>query len=177
MSELKSDIHFRFMSLSLMIRDMFKPPLKVLGEASIKPGDTVLDFGCGPGSYSLAAARLVGNTGRVYSLDIHPQAIQKVKHRTKRQGLQNIEPVFSDGDTGFPDKCLDVILVYDVFHELDKPKKYLEEMHRMLKDEGIISFNDHHLKDREIESGMTQGNYFQLANKGKRTYTFKKVKR
>jgi len=162
------------MTLALKLRDIFKPPGKVLKEANIKAGDTVLDFGCGPGSYSLATAKLVGEKGKVYSLDIHLMAIKSVKRRALRRGIKNIEPVFSDRDTGFPDKCIDVILVYDVFHELVEPEKYLAEMNRILKDDGIISFNDHHLEEQKSQSGMTQGNYFQLAKKDKKTYTFKK---
>jgi SAM-dependent methyltransferase len=170
-----SDSHFRFMTLALRLRDVFKPPKKVLNETTIKAGDTVLDYGCGPGSYSLAAARLVGDKGQVYSLDIHPMAIQSVRRRAKRKGLKNIEPVFSDGDTGFPDKSVDVILLYDVFHEFAEPEKILVEMHRILKDEGTISLHDHHLKDKEILSSMTNGNHFQLLKKDKRTHTFKKA--
>jgi len=175
MAETISNSHFKFMTLALKIRDIFKPPVKVLKEANIKVGDTVLDFGCGPGSYSLAAARLSGESGKIYSLDKHPQAIKSVKRRASRKGLKNIESVFSDDYTGFPDKSMDVILVYDVFHELDEPIKYLAEMHRILKDDGIISFHDHHLKDQGILSGMTQGNNFQLVKKGEKTHTFKKV--
>lgn len=166
--------HFKFMTLALKLRDIFKPPRKVLKEANIKAGDTVLDFGCGPGSYSLAAAKLVGEKGKVYSLDIHPMAIKSIKRRALHQGIKNIEPVFSERGADFSDKCIDVILVYDVFHELDEPGKYLAEMHRMLKDEGIISLHDHHLKDQEILDGMTQGNHFKLVRKDEKTYTFKK---
>jgi ubiquinone/menaquinone biosynthesis C-methylase UbiE len=155
---------------------VFKPPRKVLQETNIKANDTVLDFGCGPGSYSLAAARLVGEKGRVYSLDIHPMAIKSVTRRAKLQGLKNIDPVLSEGDTGLPDKSIDIILVYDVFHEFAEPKKTLAEMHRLLKDKGIISLHDHHLEEEEITSGMTQGNYFQLAKKDKKTYTFEKAR-
>ena len=176
MAELISNSHFRFMTLALKLRDIFKHPRKVLKEASIKLGDTVLDLGCGPGSYSLAAAKLVGEKGQVYSLDKHPMAIESVKRRASRKELRHIEPVFADKMTGLTNKSMDVILVYDAFHEFDEPEKYLAEMHRLLKDEGIISIHDHHLDDQEIQSGMTQGNYFQLAKKNEKTYTFKKNK-
>jgi ubiquinone/menaquinone biosynthesis C-methylase UbiE len=172
----QSDMHFKLMALTLKIRDIFKPPRRVLEEADINAGNTVLDFGCGPGSYSLAAAELVGKQGKVYSWDIHPMAIKSVNRRARSRELTNIEAVFSDDDTGFPDKCMDVILIYDVFHELDKPEKYLQEFHRLLKDDGIVSFNDHHLRDEDIVSGMTRDNYFRLAGKGKKTHTFKKAK-
>ncbi len=177
MAETISNSHFKFMTLALKIRDIFKPPIKVLKEANIKEGDTVLDFGCGPGSYSLAAARLSGESGKIYSLDKHPQAIKSVTRRALRRGLKNIEPVFSDKMSSLADKSMDVILVYDVFHELDEPEKNLAEMHRVLKNDGIISFNDHHLKDQDIQSSMTQGNYFQLVKKDEKTYTFQKKDR
>ncbi|MFC2164087.1 class I SAM-dependent methyltransferase [Acidobacteriota bacterium] len=175
MTENITNSHFKFMTMALKIRDIFKPPKKVLKEANIKLGDTILDFGCGPGSYSLAAANLVGEKGQVYSLDKHPMAIKSVKRRALRRRLKNIEPVFSDKIAGLADKSMDVILVYDVFHEFDEPGKYLAEMNRLLKNDGIISINDHHLDDQEIQSGMIEGDYFQLAKKDKKTHTFKKA--
>jgi ubiquinone/menaquinone biosynthesis C-methylase UbiE len=171
-----SDLHFRFMNIALKLRDIFKPPKKVLKEAGIKAGDTVLDFGCGPGSYSLAAAGIVGEKGQIYALDIHPMAIKSVRQQAKKKRLKNIIPVFSDVDTGFSDKCMDAVLLYDVFHEIGEPEKYLAEFFRVLKRDGIISLHDHHLKNHEIISGLTKGGYFQLSKKGKKTYIFTKVK-
>ena len=175
MAEVKSDIHFRLMCLTLGIRDLFIPPLKVLNEADIKQGDSVLDFGCGPGSFSLAAAGLVGEKGNVFALDVHPLAIKSVNRRASRSRRTNIVPILAEStDTGLADKSLDVILVYDVFHELDKPEKTLQEFNRILRDGGILSFSDHHLKEADILSQVTQGSNFKLDKKGKRTYTFRK---
>jgi len=175
MAEIKSDFHFRLMSLTLRIRDIFKPPLKVLEEAGIKKGDSVLDFGCGPGSFSLAAAGLVGEKGKVIALDVHPLAIKSVNRRASQNGLANIVPVFAEGeDTGLADKSLNIIFVYDVFHELDKPEKILQEFNRILRDDGILSFSDHHLREADILSQVTRGGYFKLEKKGKLTYTFRK---
>ena len=68
MDEVLRDIHFRLMALGFMFRDLPNPPEKILKEADIGPGDRVLDFGCGPGSYSLAAAKLVGEKGeKIYT--------------------------------------------------------------------------------------------------------------
>lgn len=51
----KSDsiLGFKLMSLSFKIRDLFLPRINVLNEVGIKPGSTVLDYGCGSGSYIL----------------------------------------------------------------------------------------------------------------------------
>ena len=66
-----SDFHFLFMSFVFKIRDLFTDPVRFLEEAKITPGARVLDYGCGPGSYSIAAAELVGDDGEVLALDIY----------------------------------------------------------------------------------------------------------
>ena len=45
----------------------------------------------------------------------------------------------------------------------------------MLYDNGVLSFNDHHLEEKEITDAVTQGGYFKLIKKEKKTYTFKKA--
>ena len=93
------------------------------------------------------------------------------------RGHTNIVPVFTEDGTGLEGKSLDAILVYDVFHELEEPKKNLKEWNRILRDDGALSLNDPHLKEAEILSKVLQGNYFKLDKKGNRTYTFRKIKR
>lgn len=85
-----SNIAFRFMSLGFRLRDWFTNPSKVLARIGIKERQTVLDFGCGPGSYTIPAARIVGEKGRVYALDIHPLAIKTVEKKARKQRLTNI---------------------------------------------------------------------------------------
>jgi len=70
-----SNFDFKFMSLGYKFRDLFLPRLNILEEVGIKPGFHVLDFGCGPGSYIIPLAKLVGESGKVYAMDIHPLAI------------------------------------------------------------------------------------------------------
>ena len=72
---------------------------KPLKKAGIKEGQTVLDFGCGPGHYAIAAAKMVGAKGKVYALDIHPLAVQSVEKKAKKEGLTNITTIVSDRDT------------------------------------------------------------------------------
>lgn len=69
---------------------------------------------------------------------------------------------------------MDIVLLYDVFHELKEPDEVLKELHRVLKSEGILSFSDHHLKEKEIETKMLEGGLFRLSVKGKKTYSFVK---
>ena len=169
------DIHFRLMAFGFRFRDWVNPPKNILKEANIKAGDRVLDFGCGPGSYSLAAARLVGESGEVFALDIHPLAIRSVIRKASRKGYKNIIAVFPDNDSPFQDKCMDVILLYDVFHEIEDKDRLITRLHKILCDNGVLSFSDHHLAEKEIINSITEGGYFELVKRGKKTLTFKKT--
>jgi ubiquinone/menaquinone biosynthesis C-methylase UbiE len=175
MDEPMSALGFRVMSLLFKIRDLQSPRERVLGEVGIRPGFSVLDYGCGPGSYILPLARLVGATGRIYALDIHPLAIEKVRSIAAKKRLANIEVIQSDCETGLPDASVDVALLYDIFHDLGDPGAVLGELHRVLKPDGILSLNDHHMKDDEIATGVTTGELYRLLRKGDRTHSFLKV--
>jgi len=166
---------FRFMSLGYKFRDFRLPRINILKEAEIEPGFSVLDYGCGPGSYIEPTAGLVGKSGRIYALDIHPLAIQKVQNITVKRRLENLETIQSDCKTGLPDDSIDIVLLYDTFHNLSDPNGVLAELHRVLKPNGILSFSDHHMKENEILSGVTSGGLFKLLKKGERTYSFTKA--
>ena len=170
-----SNFGFRMMSFVFKIRDFFKPRHKVLAEAGIKPGDSVLDYGCGPGSYVKAASELVGPEGKVYALDIHPLAVKKVQSIALKHGLENIETIESDCKTDLPSGSIDVVLMYDTFHGLTKPDEVLGELYRVLKPGGILSFSDHHMKDGEIIYGVTVASLFDLASRCDKTYSFKRA--
>ncbi len=172
----QSKLYFKGMSLIFRIRDLISPRRDVLAEVGIKPGFYVLDYGCGPGGYISALAKLVGTSGRIYALDIHPLAIRAVQKIALRERMENLETIRSDRETGLPDNSLDVVLLYDVFHGLSNPNGVLEEIHRVLKPDGILSFSDHHIGEDEIISRVTETGLFRLSRKGNKTYSFLKEK-
>ena len=169
-----SNFDFQFMSVGYKFRDLFLPRLNMLKEVGIKPGFYVLDYGCGPGSYIIPLAELVGESGKIYALDIHPLAIQKVKDIASKKQLANVETILSDCQTGLPDNALDAVLLYDAFHHLSAPEAVLKELHRVLKPGGTLSFSDHHMKEKEIVAEITKSRLFRLSRKGQRTYVFLK---
>jgi ubiquinone/menaquinone biosynthesis C-methylase UbiE len=169
-----SDFHFKFMAFGYKFRDLRLPRLNILKEVGIRPGFHVLDYGCGPGSYIIPLAELVGESGKIYALDIHPLAIQKVQEIASKKQLTNVETIHSDCKTGLLDNSLDVILLYDIFHNLSDPDGVLKELHRVLKPNGVLSFSDHHMKENEIVSQVTNNRLFRLLRKGARTYSFSK---
>lgn len=171
-----SDFDFEFMSVGYRIRDFFLPRRSILKDVGIKPGFHVLDYGCGPGSYIVPLVQLVGESGRVYALDIHPLAIRKVQKMVLGKQLTNVEVIPSDCQTGLPDNTLDAVLLYDAFHHLSEPEAVLRELHRVLKPDGVLSFSDHHMGGNQIVSAVTDSGLFRLSRKCRRTYSFLKKK-
>jgi ubiquinone/menaquinone biosynthesis C-methylase UbiE len=168
------DRAFIGMSILFRFRDLLRPRSEVLKEVSIGQGFRVLDYGCGPGAYVAHTAELVGPTGKIHALDIHPFAIQRVTGIARKKGLANVETILSDCGTGLPGESVDVVLLYDIFHHLSQPDAVLQEIHRVLKPAGILSFSDHHMKRSDIMSGVTQRQLFSLKAEGRRTYSFSK---
>jgi ubiquinone/menaquinone biosynthesis C-methylase UbiE len=171
-----SESSFKIMSLGFRLRDIIRPRKNVLKDAGIKPGFHVLDFGCGPGGYILPLSKIIGKAGRIYALDINPQAIESVNSLITKNGLSNVETIISEGATGLPDESLDAVLLYDVLHHLKKLNDVLAELQRVLKPEGFLSMSDHHMTEEDIISRMTASGHLRLLRKGKKVYNFSKVK-
>ena len=172
-----ANLSFKGMCFLLKIRDWLRPREEILKDITIEPGFCILDFGCGPGSYSMAAARLVETTGKVYSLDIHPLAIERVQVAALKNGLDNIETIHSDCATGLEADSVDVVLLTDIFHMLGEQNVVLEELSRVLKPTGALAFSDHHMKEKDILSKVTSSGLFNLSRKGKSMYLFSKQDR
>jgi ubiquinone/menaquinone biosynthesis C-methylase UbiE len=171
----QSNWDFRFMSFFFKIRDKFHPPLEKIKKANLKQGDTILDYGCGSGSYTIVAAEEVGPYGKIYAADIHPLALKKVIKRAKKKELQNIETVQTDCATGLNAESIDVVICFDVLHHLTNNKEILKEFHRVLKPNSILSFDDHHMQEVEILDFITSERLFKLSDKKDKQYNFIKI--
>lgn len=149
-SNFARSFHCAIEPLFFRARDWLSPPEKKLIEVGIRPCWHVLDFGCGIGSYTIAAASLVGEDGRVYAVDINPSRIDRVRALAVRHGLDNVRTINTDCDTTLESGTFDAVLLYDVLHGLEQPEDVLAEIHRVLK----------------------PGGAFKSAARGHQTYTF-----
>ncbi|MFX1320368.1 MAG: class I SAM-dependent methyltransferase [Promethearchaeota archaeon] len=171
----QSNLDFRFMSFFFKIRDFFKSPIKKIDKAEVKSGNFVLDYGCGPGSYSFAAAEIVGPSGKIFAADIHPFAIKKVNRKAMKKGLENIITIETDCKTGLDDNSIDVIICFDVLHNIEDKECILKEFHRILKLNSRLSFDDHHMNENEIINTITTQDLFKLVGKKEKIYNFSKI--
>ena len=117
------------------LRRLLQPPEPVVAPY-VRPGMTVMDYGCGFGIFSLAMAGLVGDTGRVLAVDLQPRMLDKTMSRARKAGLDRIIEPVTCGPRSLNGKVsdpLDFILVANVLHETPDPAALLAEFHTLLK--------------------------------------------
>jgi len=127
----------------------------ILKQIGIKKGQKILDFGCGSGVYSIIASKIVGLSGKIYALDKNGEKITELKRKINSLKIKNIEIIETTGEIPVPleNNSLNVILIYDVFHLLNKENRYvfLQEVNRLLKIGGFLSYYITHTKEYDID--------------------------
>ena len=122
--------------------------LNMLQQIGIRRGQTVLDFGCGYGAYTIPVAEIVGKHGRVYALDKDKEALDALMQRGESAGLKNIDRMETLGELeiGLTDEAVDVVLLFDVFHSFSFPKtddrrRLLIEIRRVMKPSAFLAIS------------------------------------
>jgi len=138
----------------------------------IQDGQTFLDYGCGTGSFTIPAAKIVGTRGKVYAVDYFHRQLEIVKEQSKKEGLTNIETILSDSKTGLSDECVDVVWMCDVLHEVKERRAVLEELHRVLRKEGVLAIHD----GMRGEVLNYTNNLFSLTTRADKLFRFTKIR-
>jgi ubiquinone/menaquinone biosynthesis C-methylase UbiE len=120
------------------IRRLIHDPKKILG-GYIEPGQTVLDLGCGPGTFSLAMAKMVGESGKVIAVDVQEEMLQIVREKAAQQGLESrIVTHKSDPDRIGISEKVDFALAFYMVHEVPSAEAFLGEIVSILKPKGKL---------------------------------------
>jgi ubiquinone/menaquinone biosynthesis C-methylase UbiE len=159
-----SAIGFRLMTLMYQVRDLLQDPRRILETARLGPGMKVADYGCGPGSFTIPAAEIVGEGGRVYAIDIHPLAISSVRDRAAKKALVNVETILVRGyDTGIEASSIDRVLLIDTIHRIEDPEALLREIRRILKPDGLLFMHKGHMPMPEQRELVETSGLFEVA--------------
>jgi ubiquinone/menaquinone biosynthesis C-methylase UbiE len=108
--------------------------------AQVKPGDIVLDVGCGTGELTIAATARAGSAGKVYGIDASPEMIEVAHSKAQEQDIEIDFQVGLIEALIFPDNTFDVVLSSLMMHHLPEDVKHkgLSEIHRVLKPGGRL---------------------------------------
>ncbi len=112
--------------------------------AGIKPGDCVLEAGCGTGTLTLAAKRQAGSTGRVFGIDIIPGMVEASQRKAAQAGEEITFQLGSINNIPFPENYFDVVMCsFMIFHMSEETRrKGMSEILRVLKPGGRLLIVD-----------------------------------
>jgi len=118
------------------IRRLIQPPNELVEKLSITENDVVMDFGCGPGYYTIDLAKKAKS---VVAVDISPEMLKKAQHKAQKAGAKNIQFLQSDGKhIQVEDGSVDLIFLVTVYHEVGDNEAVLKEFGRLLKPFGKL---------------------------------------
>lgn len=110
---------------------------------AIAPGRSVADVGAGRGELTVALAKEVGPSGRVYSTEIDPESLDRIRGAVAAARLENVTLVQARADeTGLPASCCDAIVLRRVYHHLTDPAATNASLLRSLRPGGVLAVID-----------------------------------
>ena len=168
----KHGSNFAFAIITLMHDNPLLPflinPYRVLKAAGLKPGQKVLEVGCGPGFFTIPAAEILGNGGILYAMDVHPRAIDRVSKKIRSKGIKNARPMLANAsDTGLPGQSIDLAFMFGLPYIVGGQEKVLSEIHRILKPDGVISFKKSRGSETKLIEDMKKSGMIYSGKRGR----------
>lgn len=116
----------------------------------ISAGSVVADVGAGSGFYTFRIAERVPK-GQVYAVEIQDDAIAYLKQKSRARKLNNVQVVKGSAmHPGLPENKIDLVIMVDVYHELEFPKEYLDAIKKALKSDGKLLLLEYKAEDPAV---------------------------
>jgi ubiquinone/menaquinone biosynthesis C-methylase UbiE len=110
---------------------------------SLEAGRVVADVGAGKGQLTFALAKEVGTQGHVFSTEIDPERLRRLRETVIGDKLGNVSVVEARaGETGLPPGCCDAIVLRRVYHHLTDPSGINASLLRSLRPGGVLAVID-----------------------------------
>ena len=120
-------------------RDLL-PPEQTLIRLGLHEGDIMADIGCGIGYFSIPASKIVGDSGKIFALDILPEMLQDVEMKIKENNISNIKTILTEeNDLKLGDDKITIAFISTVLHEANEKENFLIEIKRKLSPKGRIA--------------------------------------
>lgn len=125
-------------------RDAWQYPDRVIAELAIQPGQHIADLGAGGGYFTFRLADAVGNTGKVYAVDIDPDMTAYLQQRAAKDGYRNVVVILAaPSDPRLPENGVDLIFTCDTYHHLEHRTAYFARLRKALRPGGRVAIIDH----------------------------------
>jgi ubiquinone/menaquinone biosynthesis C-methylase UbiE len=122
--------------LNNRVRRFLERPDRLISKLGLRASDVVVDFGCGPGFYTIPMAKVVART---VALDISPRMLERTDSNARKNGV-TVELLTTDGtEIKLGDESVDLIFLNHVLHEVVNRQKVLSEFLRILKPSGRLT--------------------------------------
>jgi protein-L-isoaspartate O-methyltransferase len=132
-------------------REEEERPSLLLEALKLKPGEAVADIGAGTGYYSRRMAKLVGEKGTVYAVDIQQEMLDLLTNKMAELKIQNVKPILGTiTDPKLPHASIDLVLMVDVYHEFDHPYEMTKAICDGLKPGGRLVFVEFRGEDPNV---------------------------
>jgi SAM-dependent methyltransferase len=126
-------------------------PERVLDLLRVAPGMTVADVGAGTGYFTVRLAHRVAPGGSVYATELQPEMLRLLDARVSKEGVRNVQLVAAtEDDAKLPDRCCDLVLLVDVYHELTDPPAVMAGIRRALKPSGRLALVEYRGEDPNV---------------------------
>ena len=135
------------------LRRLIHNPEKIFGDY-VTEGMTVVDIGCGMGYFSLGLAKIVGDTGKVISVDLQQKMLDIMLKRASKDRLSHrIEPHLCDADNIRLNTPVDFALTFWMVHETPDPENFFAQVVAILKPTGKIVYAEpaFHVPEKQFD--------------------------
>ena len=106
-------------------------------------GQTVADIGAGRGQLTVALAREVGPSGRVYATELDSDRLRDIRQATDSAGLENVSVIEAHAKrTNLPERCCDALVLRRVYHHFSNPRLMNASLRQSLKPGGLLAVID-----------------------------------
>lgn len=132
-------------------RDTEQKPDEVIAALDLKPGETLADIGAGSGYFSFRLARKVGDTGRVYAVDINSDMILFMNRTIRDKKIKNVTTILSAPDDPLlADASINRFFICNTWHHVQNRPRYMALMKKMLKPGGQVIILDYKKKQLPV---------------------------
>jgi arsenite methyltransferase len=134
-------------------RDQDQKPAQVVDALGLEPGMRVADLGAGSGYFTQRFVQAVTETGKVYVIDVEPEALKHVKDRLirTRRPFDAEFILASPENPNLPAESVDLIFICNTYHHLDDPPAYFRRLRSSLRPGGRIAIIDFYHDERSGE--------------------------